>query len=173
MPLPRFRRASVAVTVVLALLAPLVVGIPSASAATKTEAAWAAAVQSELNSERHDHGLPALKANSHLVTAAHGHNVQMAKANLLSHRCKSEPALGTRLTKAGYRWKAAAENIGWTWPSTQAGLVALQQRMYHEKPPNDGHRRNMLSRAYNELGVDVHIDSAHHKVWLTIDFGHR
>jgi len=41
--------------------------------------------------------------------------------------------------------------------------------MMAEKPPDDGHRRNILSTSYALIGVDVLID-AHHGIWLTEDF---
>ncbi len=167
------RSLATAAALVVGLLAPLLVGVPAASARTATEAGWAAAVQSVINSERHDHRLPALAANSHLVSAARSHNLRMVKVDALSHQCRGESSLGTRLSRAGYRWTSAAENIGWSSTVSKAAIIAVQRAMYHEKAPNDGHRRNQLSRAYNELGVDIYIDSRHHKVWLTIDFGHR
>jgi uncharacterized protein YkwD len=40
--------------------------------------------------------------------------------------------------------------------------------MYNQKPPNDGHRRNILSRNYTEVGIDVHISGG--KLWLTQNF---
>jgi uncharacterized protein YkwD len=53
------------------------------------------------------------------------------------------------------------------------GVRRLETLMYHEKAPNDGHRRNILNSHFRNVGVDVYIDRAHHKVWLTTDFGRR
>jgi uncharacterized protein YkwD len=44
--------------------------------------------------------------------------------------------------------------------------------MYDEAPPNDGHRRNILSATFVDVGVDVIEDKTHGRVWLTTDFGH-
>jgi len=41
--------------------------------------------------------------------------------------------------------------------------------MYKEKAPNDGHRRNILSRGFTLIGIDVVRDSKG-TVWLTQDF---
>jgi uncharacterized protein YkwD len=43
--------------------------------------------------------------------------------------------------------------------------------MYNEKAPNNGHRLNILSSKFRQVGVDVYLDRTHHKVWLTTDFG--
>jgi uncharacterized protein YkwD len=42
--------------------------------------------------------------------------------------------------------------------------------MYREKPPDDAHRLNILSYHYRNIGVDVYVDKAHSKIWLTTDF---
>jgi uncharacterized protein YkwD len=109
--------------------------------------------------------------NSKLASAAHKHNVAMAKANTLSHQLKGEAALGSRVSAAGYRWSAVGENVAYNGRRSQAGALAVQKAMYDEKPPNDGHRKNILSKTYVDVGIDVISDSIHGKVWLVTDFG--
>ena len=163
----------------LALLAALLVGFvvfaPSAGAAlparTATETRFGNAVLATLNAERRAHGLPALRLNAKLMLSARQHDVTMAHHNTLSHQLPGEAYFGTRITRAGYRWSYAGENIGWNSQMTQAGVVALEVAMYNERPPNDGHRLNILNRNYRDVGVDVYLDPAHHKIWLTTDFG--
>ena len=94
----------------------------------------------------------------------------MAAANQLSHQLPGEAGLGERISAAGYAWSAVGENIA---VSTTARRPAscLAGPMYNETPPDDGHRRNMLSSNYTEVGIDVVEDSAHGKVWLVLDFG--
>ena len=117
------------------------------------------------------HGLPALKMNSDLVSAAHKHNLAMAKANTLSHQLKGEAALGSRVSAAGYRWSAVGENVAYNGRRSEDGVLAVQKAMYNEKPPNDGHRKNILSETFVHVGIDVISDSEHDKVWLVTDFG--
>ena len=143
----------------------------SSSSGYGTRSDWANAVLDELNSERAKHGLPALKMNSKLVSAAHKHNLAMAKANTLSHQLKGEAALGSRVSAAGYRWSAVGENVAYNGRRSQDGVLAVQKAMYNEKPPNDGHRKNILSKTYVDVGIDVISDSVHSKVWLVTDFG--
>ena len=42
--------------------------------------------------------------------------------------------------------------------------------MYNETPPDDGHRLNILSSSFHNVGVDVYTDSTG-KMWITCDFG--
>jgi uncharacterized protein YkwD len=143
----------------------------SSSSGYATRSDWADAVLSELNSERAKHGLQALKMNSKLVSAAHEHNLAMAKADTLSHQLKGEAALASRVSAAGYRWSAVGENVAYNGRRSEDGVLAVQKAMYNEEPPNDGHRKNILSKTYVDVGIDVISDSVHDKVWLVTDFG--
>jgi uncharacterized protein YkwD len=93
----------------------------------------------------------------------------------LSHQCPGEPALGDRETAAGVAWTAAGENIGEGRPvaDTPAAIaqmaVGLAQSMLNEKPPDDGHRLNILSSAFTHVGISVFRDSSG-TVWMTQDF---
>jgi uncharacterized protein YkwD len=138
---------------------------------TKTEQRISAAVAKLLNAERKAHHLKALHVNAKLRLSARRHNLTMAKHNTMSHQLPGEAFFARRISKAGYHWTWAGENIGWNSRMTKAGVLALEKFMYNERPPNDGHRVNILSRHYRDVGIDVYIDHKHHKVWLTTDFG--
>jgi hypothetical protein len=137
---------------------------------TSTEQAAASSVLAMLNAERQANHLPALGASSALTTSARRHNLAMAGSNTMSHQVPGEPPMGTRMTLAGVVWYHAAENIGWTTDRTTAGARGLEQTMYDEKPPDDGHRTNILSTAVSWVGIDVYIDANTQKLWLTEDF---
>jgi uncharacterized protein YkwD len=139
---------------------------------TATELDFSRAVLHELNAERQAHGLRPLRYDSRLRLSARWHNLAMARANTLSHQVAGEADFTRRIDRAGYHWTYAGENIGWNSRISKRGVVTLEKIMYHEKAPNDGHRQNILSRHYRNVGVDVYIDRTHHKVWLTTDFGH-
>jgi uncharacterized protein YkwD len=47
--------------------------------------------------------------------------------------------------------------------------VGLTQAMLNEKPPDDGHRRNILSSSFTHIGIAVFRGSSG-TVWLTQDF---
>jgi uncharacterized protein YkwD len=93
----------------------------------------------------------------------------------LSHQCPGEASLGDRETAAGVIWTAAGENIGEGGPvSDSAAAIAqmavnLTQSMLNEKPPDDGHRQNILSSTFRHVGIAVSRDSSG-TVWLTQDF---
>ena len=170
-----FRSALVALLAVCGMLLTLTaVASPAAAATTTptaTETYYARAVLSVLNSERSAHGLAPLRWNWRLRLSARWHNLAMARANQLSHQLPGELDFARRIDRAGYNWTYAGENIGWNSVMTKRGVVALEKIMYNERPPNDGHRQNILSRNYRNVGVDVYLDRVHHKVWLTTDFG--
>jgi uncharacterized protein YkwD len=178
MHLPPLRRRTTATIAAAAVASALLAGFTlgtagSATAAeTPTEASYATAVFNQLNNERAANGLPALAWNNTLAScSAYNHDELMAADNTMSHQLPGEPALGDRITACGYQWTAVGENIGWTTDMSQAGALSIETSMYNEVPPNDGHRQNILSTTFTEVGVAVVLDSTNHKLWLTEDFG--
>jgi uncharacterized protein YkwD len=149
----------------------LLVARPRSSGEARTAHDIAENILGMLNAERAAHGRPALTMNAKLVGSAHGHNLEMARQNAMSHQLPHEAYFAARIARAGYRYSWAGENIGWNSETTPAGVRQLEAMMYHEKAPDDGHRRNILSRHYTNVGVDVYFDRVNDKVWLTQDFG--
>jgi uncharacterized protein YkwD len=141
-----------------------------AQAATATETTAALNVYHMLNSERAANHLPALGWSTALVSSARRHDLTMAAANVLSHQLPGEAVFSTRISQAGVNWHAAAENIGWTTDRSSAGAMGLEAAMYGERPPDDGHRLNILSTAVRYVGIDTYIDARTGKLWLTEDF---
>jgi uncharacterized protein YkwD len=144
---------------------------PAAPAATPGTEQIADGLLTMLNGERHAHGLPALKMNNQLITSAKAHNLDMAAHDTMSHQLPGEPFFAVRILRAGFNYLFAGENIGWNTDKTLPGAQYLENLMYHETPPNDGHRQNILSRNYTDVGIHLYIDAAHDKMWLTQDFG--
>jgi uncharacterized protein YkwD len=153
---------------------------PSASASSSspagtTSSSAAAQVLALINQARSSAGLAPLTISAGLDSSASNHNATMAGGCGLSHRCPGEPDLGARETAAGVHWTAAGENIGEGGPvadSTSAianMAVALTQDMLNEKPPDNGHRLNILSTSFSHIGIAVFRDSSG-TVWLTQDF---
>ena len=117
--------------------------------------------------------MPALRMNAALCRSARRHDIAMAHANRMSHQLPGERPFTARIERAGYKWRTAGENVGWNALVSRRGAVQLELLMYREKPPNDGHRRNILDRGFRNAGVDIYVDAVHHKLWLTTDFGSR
>jgi uncharacterized protein YkwD len=128
-----------------------------------------------VNQARSAVGLPALTITAGLDASASAHNSTMAGGCGLSHQCPGEPDLGARETAAGVRWTAAGENIGEGGPVAASAVaitqmaVSLTRSMLNEKPPDDGHRKNILSSSFTHIGIAVFRDSSG-TVWLTQDF---
>jgi uncharacterized protein YkwD len=151
---------------------------PSASSSQPSgtaSSAAAAQVLTVINQARAQQGLPALAISSGLNTSSAAHTSVMAGDCGLSHQCPGEPPLGTRISNAGVQWTSAGENIGEGGPvanDTSAitqMAVNLTQSMLNEKPPDDGHRMNILSSSFRFIGITVFID-AKGTVWMTQDF---
>ena len=132
-------------------------------------------VLQQINDARAQAGLPDYTITAGLTTSADRHNSAMADGCGLSHQCPGEPPLGNRETDAGVDWSIAGENVG------EGGQVAdspdaiahmakeLTTAMLNERPPNDGHRKNILSSAFHHIGIAIFRDR-HGTVWLTQDF---
>ena len=151
---------------------------PAASAtspAGTSSGSAAAQVLALINQARSAAGLAPLTITAGLNSSASAHNSTMARGCGLSHQCPGEPDLGARETAAGVHWTAAGENIGEGGPvaGTTAAIaqmaVGLTQAMLNEKPPDDGHRRNILSSSFTHIGIAVFRGSSG-TVWLTQDF---
>jgi uncharacterized protein YkwD len=148
---------------------------PSATTAPTSQQLAADDVLALINQARTQAGLPAYTFLAGLDNSAAAHNARMADGCGLSHQCPGEPPLGTRETDAGVNWTAAGENIGEGGPvaDTPAAIaqmaVSLTQDMLNEKPPDDGHRLNILSSTFTFIGIAVTIDGSG-TVWMTQDF---
>jgi uncharacterized protein YkwD len=129
----------------------------------------------QINQLRADNGLPPYTVLAGLNASAHKHNLTMAGGCGLSHQCSGEAGLGDRVSAQGVKWTSCGENIGYSGPhpNTTAELIkaaeGLTTAMYNETPPDDGHRKNLLSTSFHHVGIDVIRDSSG-KVWLTQDF---
>ncbi|MET8763781.1 sigma-70 family RNA polymerase sigma factor [Lentzea sp. NPDC004782] len=129
-----------------------------------------------INDARAAQGLPALTVDPALVTAADRHTkAMMSNGCGLSHQCDGESGLGERDTAAGVRWSTVGENVGMGGPvkdtvdAISKMALNLTRGMLDEKPPNDGHRRNILSKSFTRVGIVV-VRDARGTVWMTHDF---
>jgi uncharacterized protein YkwD len=146
-----------------------------ASPPSAQDSSAAGQVLALINQARSSAGLPALTVTSGLEASSSAHNLKMAGGCGLSHQCPGEAAIGDRETAAGVHWTAAGENIGEGGPVDDTGsaiaqmAVGLTQSMLDEKPPNDGHRMNILSSSFTHIGIAVYRGGSG-TVWLTQDF---
>ncbi|HEY8350540.1 MAG TPA: SafA/ExsA family spore coat assembly protein [Clostridia bacterium] len=100
-----------------------------------------------VNAERAKAGLPALKFNWELSRVARYKSADMANKGYFSH---NSPTYGTpfqMMENFGLRFSAAGENIAYG-QRTPAEVM----RDWMNSP---GHRNNILSRSYTEIGVGL------------------
>ena len=97
------------------------------------------------NLERKKNGLPSLRLNSRLATAAQKHSHSMANRDFFSHTGHDNSKMSDRITAEGYRWSFCAENI---YAGGSTPEEAVQGWMN-----SSGHRRNILNPNAREIGV--------------------
>jgi uncharacterized protein YkwD len=103
-----------------------------------------------INQAREKRDRPRLRLSTYLSGKAHRHSVRMADAGwIFHHSCLS--CLGS-----GLDWRAIGENVG----------VGGTVRSVHRALMNSrSHRRNILSRAFDRVGVGVVRSGG--RVWIT------
>jgi uncharacterized protein YkwD len=148
---------------------------PATSPPGDQQGGAAAQVLALINQARAQAGLPPYTLSTGLGRSSATHNSMMASGCGLSHQCPGEPSLGARETGAGVHWTSAGENIGEGGPvaGTDSAIaqlaVTITQDMLNEKPPDDGHRLNILSSAFHHIGIAV-LRNDSGTVWMTQDF---
>jgi len=147
---------------------------PATSTVPKTGDAILDAVLAHINAARADAGLSALTLDANLSKASAKHNQLMIGGCGLEHQCPGESGLGDRFTAQGVRWSSAGENIGFgSSGSSDTAIIqaanGLTDSMLAEKPPNDGHRKNLLNTGFKRIGLSIVRDSKG-VTWMTQDF---
>lgn len=149
----------------LALTISLSLGLPVQACNLPSNAdALQAEVLSQLNDERKANGLSALKLSAKLDKAAQGHACDNAERRSVSHDSSDGGTLTTRLRKAGYKYRTAAENTGRGFGT---GVRAVEWWMNSPK-----HRANILLARVKDVGIGIAIsDSPDNKLHWVINFG--
>lgn len=116
-----------------------------------------------INQARSNAGLPALRVNSSLTAAARAKSKDMAVNNYFSHNSPTYGSFTSLLRRHGVRYRAAAENIAWN----SNGSVRSAHNNLMNSP---GHRRNILGRSYQQVGVGIYVrsDGRHYYTQLFI-----
>nr|BFE69753.1 hypothetical protein GCM10020092_030540 [Actinoplanes digitatis] len=127
-----------------------------------------------INAARAEEGLLAYRLDSSLSKASALHNKLMIDGCGLSHRCSGEGDIGTRFSAQGVDWSSAGENIGFGSAGADNSAIVraangLTDSMLAEVPPEDGHRKNLLSKSFKRIGLSV-VRDGKGIVWMTQDF---
>jgi uncharacterized protein YkwD len=97
-----------------------------------------------INRERAANGLPPLKWDEALASAARQHAEVMAAQRSISHGFPGEPSLPSRATRAGARFSWLSENVA-------AGSTAENISEQWMQSPN--HRANLLDADMDTIGA--------------------
>jgi uncharacterized protein YkwD len=103
-----------------------------------------------INQVRSQHGLPPLVYNETLARAAQGQADDCAQRGWCSHTGSDGSDIKTRIQRAGYDPASWAEC--WAQRQTPQGAVDIWM---DEVPPDDPHRRTLLTTWLSEIGVGV------------------
>jgi uncharacterized protein YkwD len=135
-------------------------GAPSIPATPVAVDARAAAER--VSAFRARHGLGPVRLDGQLMQAAQRHALAMAGRDRMSHTLSLGDTLPRRLDAAGYRWGAAAENIGAGYRSLEAAIAAWEA--------SAGHRKNLLRDGIIEIGIAAaHAsDTRHGTFWALV-----
>jgi len=111
---------------------------------------WAYEVARLINQVRAQHGLPPLVYNETLAQVAQAHASDCLQRGWGSHTGSDGSTVKMRMLRAGY------DPLYWSecWAHTGSPQSALEMWM-NETPPNDPHRRTILSTVLTEVGVGV------------------
>jgi uncharacterized protein YkwD len=106
------------------------------------------------NAERRSVGLATLGHNGRLARAALLQAEQIAQFGRLDHVLPEGryPQPEDRLAAAGYRWQAYGENLAAGFPDAASVVSGWMN--------SPGHRANMLSTSFTEVGVALVADRA-------------
>ena len=107
-----------------------------------------------LNQARASRGLPKLRSDARLSTAARGHSSAMSSQNFFSHDSLSGSSFATRIEAAGYIRGASSwfigENIA--WGTDVLGTPQALMKAWMNSPEQ---RANILNRRFREVGPGV------------------
>jgi uncharacterized protein YkwD len=129
---------------------PPVAAVNAAASPPANVAAWPQEVARIINQVRAQHGLPPLAYNETLAVAAQGHANDCSQREWCSHTGSDGADLTTRLVRAGYDPVGRAE----CWAMSRSPQHAVDMWM-DEVPPNDAHRRTLLTTFQTEIGVGI------------------
>jgi uncharacterized protein YkwD len=174
----RRRLAAVAALAALALCAPATAHADDCAGADAVPAADNVTVVGQatlclLNQQRAANGIGPLVENAALSTASAGYSQRMVAQGFFAHESPDGGTLVQRLTAVGYlggddAW-VVGENIGWG----QASL-ATARSMVTAWMNSPGHRENLLSADYTQVGLGLALGTPTDQTWgatYTTDFG--
>jgi uncharacterized protein YkwD len=105
--------------------------------------------------DRHFDAAPPLRRSATLERAASAHARDMAQRGSMSHAGSDGSTAAQRVTRAGYKWSAVAENV--------AAGQRDADRVVNSWLSSPGHCANLMSPEYSETGVAFATNAASEK----------
>jgi len=134
-------------------------------AVTTAAAGWAGEVLQLINAARVQNGIAPYAYNTLLEQAALLHGQDCQQRGSCSHTGSDGSNVRTRVARIGYSAAGAAECIVYSSSPTEAVGWWLD-----EAPPNDAHRRTLLSTWVTEIGIAV-VPNGSGSYYFIADFG--
>ncbi|MBO0931553.1 CAP domain-containing protein [Fibrella aquatilis] len=108
--------------------------------------------------------VPALALNTKLTTASDKFALDLATYNYFSHTGRDGSQPWDRMTREGYVWRAAGENIAAGYPTARAVVDGWLK--------SPGHCANIMSANFKEVGVGyAYTTTSTYKHYWVTDFG--
>ena len=153
--------------------------LPSGQASPTALQLLGANVVQELNRVRAARGLQPLRAVPSLAAAARRHSAHMGQRGFFDHTSPDGTPFWRRIERfygpRGFRSWEVGENIFWKSPATIAAISVVRSWL-----ASPGHRANVLSRAWRDVGVGAVSLASAPGVYggspvtiVTVDFGKR
>lgn len=127
-----------------------------------------------LDEHRNAQGVGPLGIDPRAQAAAQAHALDMARSGALRHVDPDGRTPFDRYHAQGGHSRFYAENVAWYGlaDASRAALASaiskLDSQMMAERPPDDGHRANIVSPVYDSVGIGIAVGP--NGIYLTEDF---
>jgi uncharacterized protein YkwD len=171
-PTERLARRVALVVAVALVLTTAGLGASPARALDWAENSFSAESESQLialtNQARAAAGLPALKKDSVLTDVARWRSKDMIVRDYFSHTIPPTgdgvDSVFDELSRRGYCFKLAGENIGWNNYPDDVATAAIHEAFMN----SSGHRANILGKSWDVIGVGAYKGPGGKKMWTVL-----
>ena len=133
--------------------------LPVRDPAPTVDASAEQAVIDRTNRERERAGRRPLTMDPQLTEAAHAHAANMARRDRMAHTLNGK-TVADRVKATGYAYRAVGENIAWNQLTAKEVMADWMS--------SSGHRRNILSDEFTQIGVAVATNAKGEPYWVQV-----
>jgi uncharacterized protein YkwD len=132
--------------------------VTPASVSTNMSAPVQQQVLALVNQNRRRGGCDDLSLDRHLILAAYGHAVDMARRDYFAHESPNGDGAGDRVSEAGYRWRRYGENIA----RGQDSAYEVVDGWMHSPE----HRENIMDCQLRQMGIGLAFSPDRTPYWV-------